>query len=261
MSAIHPERLAKQVEELLSSLDQPKLFVRRLRELLEYYTDRTRRSVMKPSSDASSWAFNVPRPVLRSLTTGLRSSAQKHPELAWPVVYALWDVGTRETRYLATAILAGKSGDDVIQFIATRAGECRDPIVRDELARTGLEAWRKGNAVEFMEHVSDWLGESARKIRVFGLLALEGAIQDRQFTDLPTVFRLLAGASISARDEERRSLHRVIRSLARRSPQEAVRFLLDELVRNESTARRLIREVRDEFPPRQRELLERALSA
>jgi hypothetical protein len=261
MSAIHPERLAKQVEELLSSLGQPKLLVKELRELLEFYTDRTRRSVMKPSSDISSWAFNVPRPVLRSLSSGLRSGAQTHPELAWPVIHALWDVGTREMQYLAAAILAGKSSDDVIQFVALRAEDCRDPIVRDELARTCLQAWRRRDAVGFIEQVSDWLGDSARKIRVFGLIALEGAVQDGQFTDLPTVFQLLAGISVSARDEERRSLGRVIRSLARRSPQEAARFLLDEQVRNDTTARRLIRDVRDAFPPRQRELLERALSA
>jgi hypothetical protein len=162
---------------------------------------------------------------------------------------------------LATAILADQSGDDVIHFVAAQAAECRDPVVKDELARTGLEAWRRRNAELFIEHVSNWLGREERKMRVFGLLALEGAVQDEHFSDLPAVLQLIAGASISARGEERRSLSRVVRGLASRSPQEAARFLLDEQVRSDSTARRLIRDVRDSFPPRQRELLERALSA
>lgn len=261
MSAIHPERLAKQVEELLSSLDEPTLLLQQLRELLEFYTDRTRRSRVKPNADAASWPFNVPRPVLRSLRASLQSGTRAHPELARSAAHALWEAGLRETRYLATAILAGQSGDDVIQFVTARAAECRDPVVKDELARTGLEAWRRRDTGLFIEHVSDWLGGAQRKMRIFGLLALEGAVQDGHFTDLPSVFQLLAGASISARGEERRSLCRVICSLAKRSPQEAARFLLDEQVRSDSTALRLIRDVRDAFPPRQRELLERALSA
>jgi hypothetical protein len=62
------------------------------------------------------------------------------------------------------------------------------------------------------------------------------------------------------RGESRLVLNELVSQLARRSPQETARFLLEERDRQPELAKRVIREVLPAFPRRQQNLLQDALS-
>jgi hypothetical protein len=260
MSAVNPKRLAAQVEDLLTLLDDPQAFCRQCLDLLEFYASRTRKPVTMTNLEETLRVFNVPRPVIRALSTGLSKHTQARSHLAWPAAAALWETGYRETRLLSSAILGGQPTEEVAQMAEAFASDCDDDVVLFELADRGLVGWRYGAAPKFLEKVAIWIESPRRRLRVFALMAIRAAVDDSEFAELPTVFRILSGRVESARGDERRSLYALVRSLAKRSPPETVRFLLDEMAKDGPSSRRMVRNTWESFPLRQRQLLERALS-
>ncbi len=93
-----------------------------------------------------------------------------------------------------------------------------------------------------------------------GLWALNAAVGDRGFEEVPAVFRSLEGRLQDARGESRQVLCTLVESLAQRSPQEAAAFLLGERKRDRQSTERVIRSTLRAFPSRQQELLRSALS-
>ncbi len=261
MPAVNPERLRQQVEDLLTLLGDPVALKRQCLDILDFYADRTRRLAASGGVEDTAWVFNVPRPVLRALSHGLCSHTQEKPALMLPTATALWDAGYRETRLLASDILGGIRQSEVAQWAETRVPNCDDRAVLTELASQGLVGLREADPAAFLERVSVWLGSTHRRLRLFALMALQSASGDPAFEDLPTVFRLLSGVSEMARGESRQVLYTLLRTLTRRSPPEAARFLLDELACAIPGTQRMIRVSLEHFPERQRELLKQALSA
>lgn len=261
MAAINPARLNEQIDDLLEYLDQPAAFRRKCLDILDFYADRTRRPTAKSAADDTPRAFRVPRPVLRAMGVRLKSSAQDDPELARLASSSLWEAGYRETRLLASAILSGQRhsliGEWVIEWITT----CDDRIAVADIARVGIQGWRKEDEKEFLDKCAEWIQSPKRSIRVFCLLALDAAVSDPGFSGLPAVFRMLVGKAASAQRDEKRALLQLVRMLADRSPLEATRFLLDEVKHHNGGVKAFIRALIDQLPHKQRKLLEQALSS
>jgi hypothetical protein len=97
------------------------------------------------------------------------------------------------------------------------------------------------------------------RLRVFGLLALAAAVLERSFEDVPAVFRLLAAIQAPARSPVERAMSALLQALARRSPAETARFLLDAVRGGWPGAENLVRQSLAAFPERQRAALNRAL--
>jgi hypothetical protein len=158
------------------------------------------------------------------------------------------------------AILHSQDGPAVAAWSEGWALECKDEFILAELAKVGIESWRKADPSGFLSHASNWATSTKRPLRIFALMAFRAAVEDPCFEDLPTVFRVSAGLAETVRGESRRVLYDMVEKLARRSPPEAARFLLDELAKGGEGARRLARTTLPVFPSRQRELIERTLS-
>ena len=69
MPAIHLPRLRKQVHELTEHISDPKVFLRKLKDLFDYYGDRTLRPSQLAAKPTAIPAANVPNPVLRQTLT------------------------------------------------------------------------------------------------------------------------------------------------------------------------------------------------
>ena len=261
MPAIDPEQLKKQVDSLLDIVSDPVELQRGCIELLDFYADRTLKSIAIGEADETYRAFGAPKPLMRALIFGLRARLEERPTLSFPAAAALWEAGYRETRVLASAILGDLNGEDVPSWAETWALECDDQIALRELANQGLASWRKTDPTAFFERVKIWLGSTEKKLQSFGLLVLQSAVEDPSFEDLPTVFRLLDGTTGRFGGALFYVLNRLINALAMRSPPEAARFLMDELARGSRGTKRMVKNTLEKFPIPQRELLERALSA
>lgn len=260
MPAIDPERLKIQVDRLLEVVSDPVALQRGCVELLDFYADRTQKSIATGEVDETYRAFGAPKPLMRALSFGLRSRLAQHPTSSFSTAAALWEAGYRETRALASAILGELDVEDVPDWAETWVLTCDDQIAVEELANQGLTNWRKADPTRFLGRVELWLGSTQKKLQSFSLLALMSAVEDPSFEDLPTVFRILDGTTGTFDGALFLVLSRLINALSRRSPPEAVRFLMDELAHERESTRRLIRNTKENFPPRQRDLLERALS-
>ena len=261
MPAIDPERLKKQVDRLLDDVSDPVKFQKGCIELLDFYADRTLKSLAIGEVDETYRAFGAPKPLMRAISFGLLTRLEEQPTASLPAAAALWEAGYRETRALASVILGKQSGENVPGWAETWALECDDQIALWELANQGLASWRVTDPTTFFERVEIWLGSTEKKLQSFALLVLQSAVEDPSFEDLPTVFRLLDGKTGRFDGVLFHTLNRIINALARRSPPEAARFLMDELTGGSPGAKRMVRNTMERFPVPQRDLLERALSA
>lgn len=260
MPAIDPERLKSQIDRLLEVVGDPVALQSGCIELLDFYADHTHKSIAIGEADETYRVFGAPKPLMRALSFGLRSRLAEHPTYAFPAAAALWEAGYRETCTLASAILGELNGEDVQVWAETWALTCDDQIAIEELANQGLTSWRRADPTRFLGRVKLWLGSTQKELQLFGLLALLSAVEDPSFEDLPTVFRLLDRTSGTFDGVLFHVLGRLINALSRRSPAEAVRFLMDELVHGTEGTKRLIRNIKENLPAHQRDLLERALS-
>jgi len=260
MPAIDPERLKQQVDRLLNVVSDPVELQRGCIELLDFYADRTLKSIAIGEADETYRAFGAPKPLMRALSFGLRTRLQEQPTSSFPAAAALWEAGYRETRVLASAILGELNGEEVPGWAEIWALACDDQMALWELANQGLASCRKANPTIFLEKVEIWLNSTQKRLQSFAILALHSAVEDPSFEDLPSVFRLLDGTTGKFGGALFHALNRLISTLARRSPPEAARFLMDELARGSGGAIRMVQNTLENFPARQRSLLEHALS-
>ncbi|MEJ2550267.1 MAG: DNA alkylation repair protein [Anaerolineales bacterium] len=261
MSAVKPARLNEQIDEIIDQIADPVALRRKCADVLDLYADRTRRPNRLETADEIARSLRVPKPVIRAIGVALRRCAQEQPEHARPASAALWEASYREMRLLACAILSGQANADVPKWAVDYVVNCDDEDVIVEMARLGLESWRERDVPRFLDEVETWLHDSKRRLRTFALIALDAAVEDHQFKDIPSVYRLIAGLTATAKLEEKRALRRLIETLVGRSPPEAARFLMDEIAGVGKAAQDMTHSILDSFPPRQRELLENTLSS
>ena len=144
MPAIDLARLKKQTAQLSDLFDQPSAFLRALREILEFYVNRTLRSrSVAPSSVLPT--YRTPAVVRRQIETELSQVAEREPIQALELADALWDEGWLETRLLA-AFLLGRIPPQEERLLARLTAwtqAVRDPEVRAALLTTSLTRLRK----------------------------------------------------------------------------------------------------------------------
>ncbi len=260
MPSVNPTRLAQQAQGLAELLATPQALQRAAVELFDFYADRTLRSGRRSGAHLSPRAFGAPNPVVRAAERSVAAGARERPECVWPAAQALWRVGYRETSLLAIALLASLAEDEVGQWAAEVAAGCRDPIVLEALADRGLSAWRRADPPRFLRAAGSWLRpKGSVALQAFALLALRAAVHDPEFEDLPGLIKLIHGLAARVRGERLRALQELVRALARRSPPEAARFLLDELQKGGEPAARLAKRSLEAFPARYQQTIRRAL--
>src|SRR6266498_3219650 len=150
MPAIDLARLKKQTAQLADIFDQPSTFLRELREVLEFYINRSLRSSgVAPSSVLPT--YRTPVVVLRQIEKELGSVAERQPVQALELADALWDEGWLETKLLA-AYLLGRIPPQEERLLARLTAwtqTVRDPDVRAALLTTSLTRLRQKRLICF----------------------------------------------------------------------------------------------------------------
>jgi hypothetical protein len=260
MPSISPERLSRQIEELASQIHSPAEFRRRAVDLLVFYADRTRRPVDSSLERDHTRILSVPRPVLRNLRQRLQQISQVAPKEALLAADELWEAGYQETRVLAAQMIGGLGCDRILDKVQTWVLDVDDPVIHSALAVWSLNGCRAADQDAFLAACLEWLRENRLVLIIFGLLALTESVKHPDFSDLPAVFRLLQGATLSPRSEFRRAYLALISSLAGISHHETARFLLDLLQRKDPQIERLVRSAIVILPIEDQKLILSALS-
>ncbi len=226
MPAIDLARLKKQTAQLADLFDQPTAFLRELRELLEFYVNRTLRSQsVAPSSVLPT--YRTPVVVLRQIEKELGPAAEAQPVLALELADALWDEGWLETRLLA-AFLLGRIPPQEERLLARLTAwtqAVRDPEVRAALLTTSLTRLRQETPDLFLVLVKEWLHPARQRMWSNGIQALVPLISSPEFDNLPPIFEVVEPIIKAAPATLQYDLQELIIVLFEASPAETTFFL------------------------------------
>jgi len=261
MTSIKPERLAKEVEEIQNLIsDSPKLRSR-IVDVLEFYSDRIRRSQAAIRSKGGGRKFGVPFPVMKALERGLRQSIVKDSADATEISEALWQVQYRETRLLAIALLDQSPLNLLLEKVEDWSQETKDYEVLRKMAETLVYQWGREGYAGFGETLSDWLESETLTHKLIAILSMHAAARDPGFEDIPQIFYLIRVHEVADYSQLHRGLHDLLRSLIHRSSSEAARFLFDVFELNQRNGRKLVKELLPDFPSDDQLRLRQVLSA
>jgi hypothetical protein len=242
MPAIQLARLKIQSAELVTRYDDPASFARGLHDLLDFYADRTRKPGQAGEPPPLLKPYNVPQPVLRRVKTDLSSSIAMDRESALVLCDTLWAEPYLEFRFLAAGILGlvpADPPDDILERINAWAIPGIEDRLLNEVIKEGLVEVSKSTPERYLDQLEEWLTAEEVLSRRVGLKAIAIILADRDFENLPKIFRLLAPLVRSSPSQLRPDLLDVMRSLAKRSPNEAAYFLrqnLTVMVNDDDTA-------------------------
>jgi hypothetical protein len=248
MPAILPSRLKIQAARLGELVPNADLFVRSLRTLLDYYADRTHRPGQSGDPPPLLPAYNVPPPVLRQILLELTPTLSAEQSKGLVICDALWEQENFECRLLAARILGHLPVEPlgpVLERLLLWVQEDEERVL-DELLTKGLVRWRSEAPNSFLLRLGEWMKSPSFKEQKLGLKALKPVIEDRSFTNLPVLFRILNPVVRIAPPQIRPDLLHVIRFLVKRSPQETAFFLRQNMSAQDTPW--VTRKVLPEFP-------------
>lgn len=251
MPAIDLARLKKQTAYLADVFSDPTAFLRELREILEFYVNRTLRSLsVAPSSVLPT--YRTPAAVLRQIETELGPLAEKQPVQALELADALWDEGWLETKLLA-AFLLGRIPPQEERLLARLTAwtqAVRDPEVRAALLTTSLTRLRRETPALFLVLVGEWLHPARQRMWSNGIQALVPLISSPEFDNLPPIFEIVEPIIKASPGTLQFDLQELITALFEASPEETVYFLQQILKETRSPLPAVaLRRMSPEFPP------------
>jgi hypothetical protein len=251
MPAIDLARLKKQAAQLVDLFDQPSVFLREHREILDFYVNHSLRSQgVAPSSVLPT--YRTPTVVLRQIETEIGPVAERQPIQALELADALWDEGWLETRLLA-AFLLGRIPPQEERLLARLTAwtqAVRDPSVRAALLTTSLTRLRRETPDLFLILVKEWLHPARQRMWSNGVQALVPLISSSEFDNLPPIFEIIEPIIRAAPATLQFDLQELIITLYDVSPDETTYFLQQILKNTKSPLLAVaLRRMSPEFPP------------
>ncbi|MGD8455283.1 MAG: DNA alkylation repair protein [Anaerolineales bacterium] len=252
MPAIHLPRLRRQVAELAEKFDNPSAFTRALKDIFEYYSDRTRRPGQAAAPPPLIKTYQVPAPVLKRIYLEMAPIANAEPDKVLDLVETLWKEPVLEHRLIAIHIIGeitSQKQQRLLSLIETWVDENDEEKLLDKIASRGLVRFREENPEAFTSQVEKWLASKENKYQKLGLQALLAQLTTTEFENLPMVYRLLGTHLPVTSKGLRPYLLDLLRPLALRSPSETVYFLRQSLEDSDNPVIPwLIRRSMDYFP-------------
>lgn len=230
MPAIDLARLKKQTAQLADVFGEPDIFLREVREILEFYVNRSLRSQsVAPSSVLPT--YRTPVVVLRQIEKEIGPAAEKQPILALELADALWDEGWLETKLLA-AFLLGRIPPQEERLLARLTAwtqAVRDPEVRAALLTTSLTRLRRETPDLFLVLVREWLHPARQRMWSNGIQALVPLISSPDFDNLPPIFEIVEPIIKASPATLQYDLQELIITLYEASPDETT-YLLQQIL-------------------------------
>lgn len=253
MPAIRPELLKKQVIHLFTLYEDPKKFVSTLKELFDFYADRTRRPGQLSQNPSLIRSYRIPRQVLRQIELYFQEHVKRQAETSYLLADLLWQEPWLESRLLAFMILGWLPSDHVDHIRLRLEDWCQkcgqDRVLDVSLTRGTTLIWKTSPDL-LMSLLETWLISPELKTRKWGLRVINNLIKEPTFNNLPTIFRHLTTFVQSVGSTPDPDLLIIIRNLADRAPKETGYFLKRSFIVSENPGiHTLMRQTLDEFEP------------
>lgn len=232
MPAIQPAILKKQVAALVQHLDVPPVFVRELRMLFEFYSDRAIRPGQATKNRPLTRTYKIRPPVLRQIILELEPLVEKNPEQGLQLCDTLWEQNYLEYRLLA-GMLIGKIPTTFSTSILERMETWLQPDLETQLMTAlfdnGFEKLKQEEPNAIVKLAKNFLSSKQLFHQQVGLRALKPVLKDADFKNLPVFFRILQPFVLKINSNLRPDLLEIVALLIQRSPQEMAYFLRESL--------------------------------
>ena len=229
MAAIDLTKLKKQCAELVILFDQSDLFLHQLKEILEYYTNRTLR-VSQVIQKSNLQTYNTPRPVLLQIENTIEKLGDQYPEAAINLTKSLWNTAVYETRLLSAFILGTiplASSISLLTSLPDKLYETKDQGIKDALLTSALARLRNEDPHTMLLLIKDWVNAPGPRTQAWGLNAFLPLVHKLGFDDLPQVFEMLRPAIQSLTPATLTDIQACINSIYLISPVETIHYLTD----------------------------------
>jgi hypothetical protein len=233
MPAIYPPRLKAQAVELARLYTSPRVFIRSLHNLLEFYADRTYKPGQSGKPRPLIAQYNIPSPVLRQVINELLSFINKDSQVGLVLSENLWQEPYLECMQLAVKILGQINPNPpeiilerVLQWGISKSGY----QLQQDLVTDGLDRIRREWPDEYLRWVETCLSSDDFATKQLGLRALTSLLNRGNFGNLPALYHILAPLLRSGQSKLRSDIMVVLKMLAQHSPQETAVFLKQNIV-------------------------------
>ena len=263
MPAVQLVRLKEQIAQLAWYFTRPVEFQKQLHALLDFYSDRTYRPGQAVKARPLIMTYHVGPLVLRQLEHNLSHLCQENPGAALALVDVLWKDIYLEPRLLAASLLGLTPltpPEAVLERILAWSDPEMDIQLLEILTSRGSVRLRREQPERWLVLIEDWLSDQKNEVQAIGLKALLPLIQDREFENLPRIFRLLGTLVQNAPKGLQSELIEDLMGLARRSPAETAYFLRQMMsIGNSPATTRLVRRCLPAFNEEMQANLRKAL--
>jgi len=236
MPAIDLARLRKQANRLADFFFAPDDFLKLLREILDFYVNRTLRTQEKIAPGSNLPTFRTPTVVMRQIEKEIGGLAAENPHYALELADMLWDEGYIETKLLA-AFLLGRIPPQEERLLARLTAwtqQVRDPSVRSALLTISLGRMRKETPDDFLILIGEWLHPARQRFWSNGIQALLPMITDPNFDNMPPIYKLVRPVIEASPGVLQGDLVNLINALYKASPAETT-YYLREILENSTS--------------------------
>jgi hypothetical protein len=233
MAAIQLEQLNIQLNELMWKFTRPKEFLSGLRELMEFYGDRTFRLGSSSLSTRIIHTYHIPQIFMNQLTHALQTRCEENPNAAFLLADTLWEDNSFEIRRTAIEILALSPVDNCEDLCHRLERWCQpgeDNELIHLLLQDGSGNLRKFKGSDWMRLIGKWLEDLDEAFKTIGLKAALVTIRDENYTDLPSLYNLLSPVLKISDISLQPDLIEISKALAIRSPSEMLFILRQALI-------------------------------
>lgn len=252
MPAIDLARLRKQAARLADFFFLPDEFIKHLREMLDFYVNRTLRRSQAVPPGTRLPAYRTPAVILKQIEMELKPLAEQYPEPTLKLADRLWEEGYLEACRLAAFLLGRLPPQEagLLERLRAWPPEVRDPALREVLMDAGLTRLRREAPQAFFELVGEWLSPAHKRSWSNGLRALTFALADAHFSNVPAALSLAEPILLLAPSPLQVEIEELILALYEAHPSETIHFLRGVLMNpNEPAALATFRRIASAFPP------------
>jgi hypothetical protein len=252
MPAVELSRIKKQAEELAACFQQPVEFRRLLVDRLEFYADRVTRPGDRVRPAPLIPRYGVPPLFLQAVEQASQKSAYESPDAALVLARELWKEEYLEPRLVAASLIgmaARKEPQEAASLLLQYCIPKENPLVQEALLQRSGAQLREANLDVWFDLVERWINSESLSQKLIGFRALLGVIEDREFENLPVIYRLLTYPVETTDRSTMHELEPLIIAMVRRSAMETSYFLRQSYNRTHNPIlARLIRKCLPIFP-------------
>ncbi len=252
MPAIQLARLRLEVAELAEHFQNPDHFSNHLMHLMEYYSNRTRRTNLRGAPPPTLKTFDIPQPVFRQLIVELGAFADSDPEASLRIIDRCWSEPVYEFRLLAIrliALIAPEPPEKILSRVQSWLDESIEDAVIQMIFEIGLIRIREETQLIYVSFIEKFLSSKEEKEMGFGLIGLLHLTKSETYINLPAAFKMLQSAIEHEKKYLRPYLISIIKQLVKISPQETA-YVIKNILSNSQTkeAQWLVRQSLEFFP-------------